>query len=200
MKLLSTFLFLAISIQTFGAERVPGQIIYATGPVDVTFLISVGLFRGGPNTEALQKRVRYLDAKGKKRWLKPDQAKEFKFSLDGENFRMVSRPYVRSLFSNSRNIFLLQLIDGPVKMFEYRQTTQSGGGPNMPSTTTQTISYLLQRGDEPLNEPRMFGFKKEMAQFFADCPQLVALIQGKEFKRRDLDEIVMFYNSRCQAN
>jgi hypothetical protein len=199
MKSLFILICFVISLETFGAERVPGQIIFASGPVDVTLIVPVGLFGGRPNTEALQKRVRYLDPKGKKRWLRPDQAIEYRFSLNGENFRMVSRPYLASLFSRSPGVFLLQLIDGPVKMFEHRVTTQTGGGPNMASTTNQTISYLLQRGDEPLNEPNVFGFKKEMAQYFADCPVLVALIEEKEFKRRDIGEIVMFYNSRCHG-
>jgi hypothetical protein len=191
---------LLVSVGLYAAERVSGQIVYADKTVDVTMLIPVGLFGGGPNTEALQKRVRYLDAKGKKRWLKPDQAKEFRFSLNGQGFRMVSRPYVGSLFAASPNVFLLQVIDGPVKMFEYRMTTRSAGGPNMPSTSNQTISYLLQRGEEKLNEPNVFGFKKEMAEYFADCPKLVALIEEKEFKRRDIGEIVIFYNTQCNKS
>lgn len=188
---------LLMSAGLYAAEKVKGQIVYATGPVNVTLLIPTGFFGTGPNTEALQKGVRYLDAKGKKRRLRPDGAKEFSFNLDGQNYRMVSRNYVGSLFAMSSQVFLLQVIDGPVKMFEYRQTTRSSAGPNMPPTSNQTISYLLQRKDEPLNEPNLIGFKKEMAKYFSDCPALVSLIEEKEFKRRDIGEIVMFYNSRC---
>jgi hypothetical protein len=120
--------------------------------------------------------------------------------MGGENFRMVSHKNEVQLFAMASHIFLLQLIDGPVKMFEHRQTNTSGGGPNMPMNTTQTISYFLKKGDGPLVQPRVLGFKKEMAEYFADCPSLVASIQEIEFRRRDLDEIVMFYNSRCGGN
>jgi hypothetical protein len=190
---------LLLSAGIYAAERVSGQIVYADKTVDVTFLIPVGLFGGGPNTEALQKRVRYLDPKGKKRWLKPDQAKEFRFSFGGANFRMVSHANTVTMLAMTSRVFLLQLFDGQVKMFEHRQTTTSGGGPNMPMNTTQTISYFLQKGNGALVEPRVLGFKKEMAEYFADCPTLVGLIQEREFKRRDLDEIVMFYNSKCPS-
>lgn len=190
---------LLVSVALYAAEKVPGQIVYADKTVDVTFLIPVGLFGGGPNTEPMQNRVRYLDAKGKKRWLKPDQAKEYRFSWGGQDFRMVSHKYEVSMLFLGSHVFLLQLIDGPVKMFEYRQTTNTGGGPNMASTSRQTISYLLKKGDDSLVEPRVLGFKKDMAEYFKDCPALVALIEGKEFKRRDLDEIVMFYNTRCTS-
>ncbi|HMJ70655.1 MAG TPA: hypothetical protein VK508_17250 [Cyclobacteriaceae bacterium] len=199
MKYFLALILIAVSAQTFAAERVPGVIVYANGPVNVTFLIPTGIFGGGPNTEAMQKRVRYIDPKGKKRWLKPDQAKEFSFTLEGQRFRMVSKTYLHSLFSST--VFLLQLIDGPVKMFEHRVTTSGTSGVNgMGSMPSTTINYLLQRGDEPLNEPNVFGFKKEMAKYFADCPALVALIEEKEFKRRDIGEIVLFYNNRCKGS
>jgi hypothetical protein len=198
MKKFSLLLIcVAASVATFAAERIPGKIIYADKTLDVTLLIPTGLFGSGPNTEALQRRVRYLDARGKKKWLRPEDAREYRFDFQGQTFRMVSRQYTGSFFSTSDKIFLLQLIDGPLKMFEHRQTAQTGAGPNMPSQTTQTISYLLQRNEEPLMEPRTLGFKKQMAEYFADCPALVSLIQDKEFKRRDLDEIVLFYNQRC---
>lgn len=192
---------LVISAGLYAAEKVNGQIVFSDRTIDVTLFIPVGLFGTGPNTEALQKGVRYLDPKGKKRRLKPNQAKEFRFNFEGQEFRMVSHPYEFAMFAMASHVFLLQLIDGPLKMFEYRVTTQNSGGPNMTMASTQTISYLLQKtGEEGLVEPRVIGFKKEMSEYFADCPSLVALIQEKEFKRRDLSEIVMFYNTRCTAN
>ena len=185
-----------MSVAMYAAEKISGQIVYADRTVDVTFLVPTGLFGSGPNTEAMQKGIRYLDETGKKRKLKPDQAKEFYFNYDGQDYRFVSRQYSSGIFS--KNTFLLQLIDGRVKMFEYRKTTRTSTGPNNMGYTNQTITYLLQRGDEPLNEPNLFGFKKEMGRYFADCPQLVSLVEEKEFKRRDIGEIVTYYNTRCK--
>lgn len=198
MKTVFTSLLLLLSGFAFAAQQVEGTIVYAgQKEVEATFFIPTGLFGGEPNTEALQKGVRYLDATGKKRKLKPDQAVEFYFNYDGNVYRFVSRQYSSGMFS--RNSFLLQLIDGRVKMFEHRKTTRSSTGPNNMGYSTQTITYLLQRGDEPLNEPNLFGFKKEMGKYFADCPELVSLIEEKEFKRRDIGEIVTYYNTKCKG-
>ena len=199
MKTILVSLFLVLStIVAFAAQQVEGTIVYADKKeVEVTLFIPTGLFGGDPNTEALQKGVRYLDGTGKRRKLKPDQAVEFYFNYDGNIYRFVSQHYSSGIFS--RNSFLLQLIDGPVKMFEYRKTTRNSTGPNNMGYSTQTITYLLQRGDEQLNEPNLFGFKKEMGKYFADCPELVSLIEEKEFKRRDIGEIVTYYNTRCKG-
>lgn len=187
---------MVLSVAVFALEKVPGQIVYPDRVVDVTLLLPKG-FLYAQDPEVLQKRVRFLDQNGKKKWLKPDDALEFSFEMEGREFRMVSQPYGGGLLSASNRSFLLQIFDGPVKMFEHRQTVRMGGGPNMPASYSQNITWLLQRGNEQLLQPRMIGFKKQMAEYFADCPQLVAAIQDKEFKRKDLDEIVLFYNNRC---
>jgi len=41
------------------------------------------------------------------------------------------------------------------------------------------------------------NFKKAASEYFKDCPKLVKLIQNREFKKRDLIEIVEFYNQQC---
>ncbi len=42
------------------------------------------------------------------------------------------------------------------------------------------------------------NFKKAASSYFKDCSSLVAKIQNKELKKRDLREIVEYYNTKCQ--
>lgn len=46
----------------------------------------------------------------------------------------------------------------------------------------------------------LFGksFKKSASEYFKDCSKLVEKIQNKEFKKRDIEKIVEFYNEECE--
>ncbi len=197
MKKYPLLLFaLLMSAASYAAEKVPGKILYPDRVVEVTFLVPTGLFGGGPNAQAMQKGIRYLDETGKKKRLKPSQAQAFTFTYEGTEFTMVSHQLSGGLFS--RNVFMLLVMDGRAKMYEYTVTTSRGGGPNMPASTTTTTHYLIQKGSNPLYEPTLIGFRKRMSEYFSDCPELVSMIQGKEFRRRDLDEIILYYNNQCK--
>jgi len=41
------------------------------------------------------------------------------------------------------------------------------------------------------------NFKKAASEFFKDCEVLVSRIQQREYKKRDVKEIVTFYNNKC---
>lgn len=41
------------------------------------------------------------------------------------------------------------------------------------------------------------NFKNTASNFFSDCTELVEKIQNREFKKRDLNEIIEFYNTKC---
>jgi len=194
MKYSLILICVLISVTSHAAEKFFGQIVFADKTVDVTLMVPIRVLGGGPNVETMQKGIKYLDAKGKKVKLKPEDAKEFRFTYEGKSYRMVSRIHTSGL--QKKAMFLRQIIDGPVKMFEYSVTTNSGG-PNGMTYGGTSVYELLQRGDEPLFQPVGLGFKKEAAKYFADCPDLVVLIEGKEFRRRDIEEIVTYYNEKC---
>jgi len=42
------------------------------------------------------------------------------------------------------------------------------------------------------------SFKKAASEYFKDCLKLVKMIQDKTFTKRDLEEIVEFYNDECE--
>ncbi|MEZ4852991.1 hypothetical protein [Flavobacterium sp.] len=41
------------------------------------------------------------------------------------------------------------------------------------------------------------SFKKFINNYFKDCQKLISKVENKEFKKKNLEEIVEFYNSNC---
>lgn len=48
------------------------------------------------------------------------------------------------------------------------------------------------------NQPFSKSFIKSTTKFFEDCPELTKKIKLKEYKKKDLQSIVRFYNTNCQ--
>ncbi len=188
------------------ARKMEGKIIYQTDTVDVVFNIPVKLFSGEPNFQRLQYKVKYYNKAGKQQALKPHEAIEIQFKFGNENIRMLSRDYSMGMmnpFSFQDRIFLKLDIDGELKLFNYYYTSQTPGTVNASGVMTGGLSYsddhyLLQKGDGEIKSPRGLAFKKDMAEYFSDCPALVEKIQDKEFRKKDLEFIVQFYNTICK--
>ncbi|MCF6280409.1 MAG: hypothetical protein L3J14_08690 [Flavobacteriaceae bacterium] len=78
----------------------------------------------------------------------------------------------------------------------------NGGFVGMNSYTI--TSYYVSKHDEPLltylgAKGSLFSknFKKAASEYFSDCPKLVWMIKNKELKKRDIVEIVDYYNKNC---
>ncbi|MFD2585821.1 hypothetical protein ACFSQJ_02695 [Croceitalea marina] len=78
----------------------------------------------------------------------------------------------------------------------------AGGMPMGGSFYSISNSYVRKTDEEEaahLGSNQLFtkNFKKAAANYFNDCPQLVQKITSKELKKRDLGEIIKFYNESC---
>jgi hypothetical protein len=197
-----------ITLSSLAAKKIPGTIIFRIGEEkEVTFEIPTVLM-GSINYIKLQEKVRYFDAAGKRVVLKPDQAKEILFSYEGENIRMISIPrsgnlMTGSIFSSSMNIFLKLEAEGKLRVFyfEYRQSSPGMMGPNGMMTggvSSKNDRYLFQKNGGSLKQPRGLAFRKDMLEYFSDCPKLAEQIDKKEFGRDDMLAIAKFYNSSCK--
>jgi len=189
------------------AKKIEGYIILNNNEtVHVTFLIPFGFLSSEPAYEKLQTRVRYLDRSSKKTILKPDDAKEISFSYGGQKIRMLSVRddlQLSSIFSSQTKIFLKLEIDGKVRLFTSFFTQNSPGMYNA-STGMSTGGYMynveryvLQKDNSQLERPRGISFRKDMSEFFSDCPELVQKIQKRDFRKGDLELIVKEYNEKC---
>jgi hypothetical protein len=98
-------------------------------------------------------------------------------------------------------------IEGPLRLyrFYYKQTSPGyyggaggyGAGSYSPSTTYTVENLVFQKGNGPLKQPKSMGWKKDMIQYFSDCPALREQIESKEFRKKEVEAIVMYYNHNC---
>tara|TARA_R110000744_G_scaffold361377_3_gene469116 strand:+ start:93 stop:665 length:573 start_codon:yes stop_codon:yes gene_type:complete len=84
------------------------------------------------------------------------------------------------------------------------RTPTGGGGFFMSGGGAYNTTYsYLRKTDE--KEAVYLGssnwmtknFKKGASDFFSDCPLLVKKIQNRDFRKKDLKEIILFYNTEC---
>lgn len=184
------------------AKEVEGQIIFEDDTVNVTFDIPFKAFGNEPIYERLQRRVKYYDASGKKKVLKPKQAKEISFNDGSQMIRMLSRAYKEpGLATKKKPLFLKLEVDGEVKMFTYYDSRPflislpNGANNRVPGGGVEI--ELIQKESSTLKKPKELAFRKDILAFFSDCPELAQKIEARDFRRRELASIVQFYNLTC---
>ena len=189
------------------AKKIEGKIFFEHDTMDVIFNIPIDLITLEPNFEKLQLKVKYFDQAGKKHILRPDDAKEYRFKYLYREIRMISRKNslgIGGIFLTDKNIFLQLEVDGYLKLFNYYFTRRIGGtynaatGTMYPGMSFDSERYILQKGDDVLKRTKGLNFKKDMQEYFSDCPKLAEKIENKEFRQYDLRSIVRFYNSQCR--
>lgn len=60
--------------------------------------------------------------------------------------------------------------------------------------------YYVQREDETIASPLITGrisksFRHRAANYFSDCPKLVAKLENKTYRKRDIEDVVQAYNT-----
>ncbi len=106
-----------------------------------------------------------------------------------------------------------ELVKGKVSLYHLLST---GGGPvfmpgNGPGGGSYTHNrtydikhlYVKRKGENVathLGSDQLFtkNFKKAASRFFKDCTSLVQKIENRAYKKRDIKEIVAFYNNECK--
>jgi hypothetical protein len=80
-----------------------------------------------------------------------------------------------------------------------------GSAPMMGAGHSYSISnYYVRKSDEVkvthLGSTNLFSknFKKAASAYFSDCPGLVSKIQSRKFKKRHIEDIVIYYNTSCK--
>jgi len=202
MKRVSFFIalvfFFSIKLQ---GQNIEGKIIFAHDTIDVTFKIPLIFPSQKIDFYRLQNKVKYFDSTGKKITLWPEDAKEIQFKYNNHNIRMLSRKNLIE-FSADTAIFLRLVVDGELKLFYYYAlailgtNSTSTGMVNMSSSARDEL-FIMQKGNDELFDTGRFTFRKDMMEYFSDCPALSKLIETKEFLKDDVAEIVNYYNSKC---
>ena len=122
--------------------------------------------------------------------------------------------YVRMKVKDKTELLVLEVAKVGKNVFLYTSTSQgySGatgigtGGLGSPVAVGNfysiSNSYVRKANEDEvyhLGSDRLFSknFKKAASDYFKDCPALVEKIQAREFKKKDLEEIIDFYNEKC---
>lgn len=82
--------------------------------------------------------------------------------------------------------------------------TANGGNYSNGGSFKDSKTYYVKKKDEKTAQfytgfsyiPKI-SFKKFIETYFNDCPQIQEKVENKEFKKKDLEEIVSFYNKNC---
>lgn len=207
MKKFAVVFLLCCIVAIANAKKIPGEIVLNNDEtVSVTFLIPFGFLSSTPTYTKLQTRVRYIDKSDRRVVLKPGDAKEISFTWKGQRIRMISVHDdlgLQSLFSSQQNVFLKLEIDGEMRLFTsyFVQTSPGMYNGSMGMSTGGSYynveKFVLQKKGGPLKQPRSLSFRKDMSEYFSDCPELVERIQKRDLRRGDLELMVMEYNKKC---
>jgi hypothetical protein len=174
------------------AQAVPGTIFYFDGHKEEIKVMVHELANGKPDFSRLEKCIRYKDINGEKKSLYPDDAQKVRIWFDGKTYWMKSI-LMSTRDHRGRKLFVCCLVEGRMSLFLYQtlRAPRRGSG-------DRTV-YLLRHVDGRSPKPLFFdGFKKTMGGYFSDCPALMKLIENRTFKERDMEEIVTYYNSKCE--
>lgn len=207
-KQLSLFVIVFLISTNLEAKKNPGFFINKDGDtVHVTFNVAVNLFRQDTKIDRIQEKIKYYDSLNNTNTLKPDNASELVIFGSGDTIRMLSRANNLGLGSFfSRDVIFLRLIkDGSLKLFKYYESKSSAPVYNHSTNTmgggyTYKIeSYILQKNNESLFRTRsQVSFRKDMANYLSDCPELAKKIVQKRYRKNDMALIVEEYNKLCR--
>jgi hypothetical protein len=188
------------------AKKIEGKVLFKNDTLDVIFKIPINIFSKEINFEKLQYKIKYIDSAKNTVVIKSNQAEEIRFLYQDEEVRMLSRytnDRLENVFSNNYKIFLKLEIDGKIKLFKYYQTESSPVMYNSSSDLiTEGISYqvdkcFLQKDSQELIRIKGLTFRKDMMEYFSDCHDVFQKIENKEYRKKDIETIVNYYNSYC---
>ena len=110
------------------------------------------------------------------------------------------------IFCDKYNKFrLMQLVvEGEVNLYKIEDTniviTSNGGDIKSRSFyTSKTEEYFVKHIKDKTAIDILFGFKKKVARFFSDCPDIIEMVNDKTFTRDDIELIVVYYNKNCST-
>lgn len=128
------------------------------------------------------KRVVFVSKEGQKSTYYPSGIAEYGLS---------SKRYV----SNGSNFFELVYETKAITLYKLRYAISGYGGN---SASYLSSSYYVKRTSEhKFVEIRRMGFRKNLRNYFSDCPLLQEKIENKELTHKDAMKIVKFYQSQC---
>jgi hypothetical protein len=153
-------------------------------------------------------KFRY-NKKSKKKIYLPNQL--IKFDLNEHDSKNTyAYKYIQGNQRSTKRKLMILITAGKIDLYRITTTTTSapmagsfGGMGGMVMSFTMD-SYYVSRDDSDMvtkltSRGTLFekNFKKAASEYFKDCKSLVNKIQNKTYKKRDIEEIVEYYNTQC---
>ena len=175
------------------------------------------VFKDSTSIEGLAK----LKSSGEIVFRKSKKDKKVKYSFDSLQYAKLYDPdgihkYYQIKVKGVPTPKILQLVqEGKVTLYKLNTTGMNtmnmgagaggGFGAPMPMTYHYSIDdyYVIKEGEKEvthLGSTNLFSknFKKAASDYFSDCPVLVEKIQQKEYKKKDIEAVIRFYNNNCR--
>jgi hypothetical protein len=193
------FVGVCLSANLWAARSIRGYYVQSPSgrKINATFHIPFGFFSGEPNYARMQKRIKGIDGADKYDLL-PADVSEVSFVYNGTTYTMRS---IYNTFADEA-MFLHVIVDGPVILYNYYESSYSPGaysastGMSVGGGKQTTMRLVLQRNGGDLFKVRRLLFKKDLSEYFADCPVILDKINNSSVA--DLPAIVKMYNAQCQ--
>jgi len=204
---LSILMLLMIGALVQGqAKNFKGYVIYPNQE-KTEVLVSVPMiqFSKRPDYQEMQSKITIIKDNSPF-GITPDQVLEVAFTYDEVLIRMISvrdELKLTSPFANLANVFLKLEEEGAVRLFRYYQVSNAPGAYNnqsgMSTANNARVAdrFVVQRSNGPLVRLEGTSFKKDVAKFFHDCPDVIKRVKDKEYKKEDLELVVKRYNKVC---
>jgi len=201
------FTFITLFITQIEAKKFPGYFVTKSHEkVEVDFDVRANAFSGEIKYGKIQNKIKYFDSNNKKHTLRPDMALELVIDVYGDPIRFLSRANNLGLgsFFSGKNIFLRIMKDGRLKLFKVYETRSTPGYYNASTNmvvggTAKTVEkHVLQKDNGELFKTSLITFKKDMARYLSDCPDLISKIENKQLRMQDMAQIVNEYNMNCR--
>lgn len=200
MRILFTLVLLAGSFVFVSGAEIKGKIYFEHDTATVTFKVPLSLFGRQPVLHNLRSKIVYFNAKGQRKVLRAKDAREIKFTYENETIRMVSKPHPNSLNKKRPRYYFLKLEEGgsPLNLYIFYDETTSDDGMN--SVHTDYVErYFIEKNEKELIPVGGLSFRKKILEIVGDCPEVARKIESREWRKRDLKEIVSFYNRSCKS-
>jgi len=148
-----------------------------------------------PYLDNLVWQIKYRDKDNEKCYLSPKVAKEVNFCFNGEKYKLISVNNTALLQSpanlSGKRYFAVLKIEGRMKLVKFH------GLVRFAFYESNFKSYVLIKSENESLVWDLSGTRKELMDFFSDCPILAGMIENKDKSVRSPEQITLFYNSFC---
>lgn len=191
------------------AKDSKGLLIVGTDTTEIIIRIKDYSYRAGNLSTGgsnIHQGIPYYNQNGEKDFIKPNQADKIILFLKKDTIVFVTRGVGDTVLGKVfTGIFYELFVDGKVKLLSEFGVTSSGiamqHGANYYPLENGAIKQIIEweDGSKTYLSPWNDYTKEKLSEIFKSCPKLKFKILRKEYKLRDMSEIIKFYNRSCDS-